>query len=95
MLVTWHFLERFSILGLLDLIIDLKDERYLLRLDGAFSFFVLNDILKPFMLTSILNSQSFELCFNDCTININIVIDTDNSNISIIISNTAPSDYYF
>ena len=90
MLRTWHFLERFSILGLLDLIIDLKDERYLLGLDGAFSFFVLKEILKPFIFTSRLNSQSFELCFNARNIIINIIVGTNNINISIITSNTTP-----
>ena len=68
------------------MIIDLKDERYLLGLDGAFSFFVLKEILKPFIFTSRLNLQSFELCFNAR----NIIVGTNNINISIITSNTPP-----
>lgn len=83
----------FSILGLLDLIIR-KEERYLLRLDGAFSFFVLKEILKPFKFISRLNSQSLELCFNARNNNINVIIDSNNINIPISMSNTTPLDYY-
>ena len=57
---------------------------------GVFFSFVLKEILKPFTLTSRLNSQLFELCFNARTISINNIVDTDNINIPIINSNTTP-----
>ena len=51
---------------------------------GVFFSFVLKENLKPFMLISRLNSQSLELCFNARNISINITVDTDIINISII-----------